>query len=145
LVEAQGGDPHVVDDTSLLPAAPTIIDVHAPQDAWLATVDAEAIGRASGALGAGRQKLDDVIDPAVGLSLHVKIGDQSHAGDTIGRIFARDGQDARNAELAVLQALGWSPLPVSARPLVHEIVDPAQGLDEVSFNNSNETGRIHEN
>jgi pyrimidine-nucleoside phosphorylase len=127
LVEAQGGDPHVVDDTSLLPAAPTIIDVHAPQDAWLATVDAEAIGRASGALGAGRQKLDDVIDPAVGLSLHVKIGDQSHAGDTIGRIFARDGQDARNAELAVLQALGWSPLPVSAPPLVHEIVDPAQG------------------
>ena len=127
LVEAQGGDPHVVDDTSLLPAAFTIIDVHAPQDAWLATVDAEAIGRASGALGAGRQKLDDVIDPAVGLSLHVKIGDQSHAGDTIGRIFARDGQDARNAALAVLQALGWSPRPVSAPPLVHEIVDPAQG------------------
>ncbi|MGH9094984.1 MAG: hypothetical protein ACRDXE_07475, partial [Acidimicrobiales bacterium] len=54
-IEAQGGDPRVVDDTSLLPTAPIVRDVLAPQDAWLAGVDAEAIGRASGALGAGRQ------------------------------------------------------------------------------------------
>ncbi|MGH8921217.1 MAG: thymidine phosphorylase, partial [Actinomycetes bacterium] len=61
-VEAQGGDPRVVDDTTLLPTAPIVREVLAPQDASLAGVDAEAVGRASGALGAGRQTKDDVID-----------------------------------------------------------------------------------
>ena len=84
LVEAQGGDPRVVDDTSLLPMAPVVRDIHAQQDAWLATVDTEAIGRGSGALGAGRETIDDVIDPAVGLALHAKIGDRLQRGEKIG-------------------------------------------------------------
>ncbi|MGP0050492.1 MAG: thymidine phosphorylase [Solirubrobacteraceae bacterium] len=125
LVEAQGGDPHVVEDTSLLPTAPIVHDIHAPRDAWLATVDTEAIGRASGALGAGRETKQDVIDPAVGLSLDVKIGDRRQCGEVIGRVLARDEDAARAGEHAVLDALGWSPRPVEAPPLIHDVVEHA--------------------
>ena len=123
LVEAQGGDPHVVEDTSLLPTAPIVRDIHAPQDAWLATVDTEAIGRASGALGAGRETKQDVIDVAVGLALDVEIGDRRQSGQVIGRILARTEDSAHAGEHAVLDALGWLPEPVEAPPLIHAVVE----------------------
>jgi pyrimidine-nucleoside phosphorylase len=125
LVEAQGGDPHVVEDTSLLPMAPIVHDIHAPQEAWLATVDTEAIGRASGALGAGRETIGAVIDPAVGLALDLKIGDRRQRGEAIGRILARSEAAARVGEHAVLDALGWSPRPVEVPPLIHQVVKRA--------------------
>ena len=125
LVEAQGGDPHVVEDTSLLPAAPVVHDIHAPRDAWLATVDTEAIGRASGALGAGRETKQDVIDAAVGLTLDVKIGDRRQFGQVIGTILARSEDAAHAGEHAVLDALGWSPRPVEVPPLIHDVVERA--------------------
>jgi len=123
LIEAQGGDPRVVEDTSLLPTAPISHTVHAPQDGWLSSVDAEAIGRASGALGAGREELGDVIDPAVGLALRAKIGDQLARGAAIGTVFARTEDAARVGEQAVLDALGWSPQPVDVPPLVHDVIN----------------------
>jgi pyrimidine-nucleoside phosphorylase len=122
LVEAQGGDPHVVEDTSLLPSAPIVREIRAPEDAWLATVDAEAIGRASGALGAGRETLGAAIDAAVGLTLDVKIGDRLHRGEVIGRILARSEDAAQVGAQAVLDALGWTPEPVAAPPLIHDVI-----------------------
>jgi pyrimidine-nucleoside phosphorylase len=122
LVEAQGGDPRVVEDTSLLPSAPITCDIRAPRDAWLASVDTEAIGRASGGLGAGRDTIDAVIDPAVGLALKVKIGDRASGGDVIGTIMARTDDDARLGVQAVLGALGWSSRPVDAPPLIHAVL-----------------------
>jgi pyrimidine-nucleoside phosphorylase len=131
LIEAQGGDPHVVEDTSLLPTAPILRDIHAPQDAWLATVDTEAIGRASGALGAGREAIGDVIDPAVGLTLEAKIGDRLARGEVIGTILARSEDAARVGERAVLDALRWSPRLVEAPPLIHDVISaqPIAGSD----------------
>jgi pyrimidine-nucleoside phosphorylase len=123
LIEAQGGDPRVVDDTSLLPTAPISRTMHAPVDGWLAGVQAEAIGRASGALGAGREELGDVIDPAVGLSLSAKIGDELKRGAAIGTIFAATEEAAQAAERAVLAALEWSGEPVEAPPLVHDVIN----------------------
>jgi pyrimidine-nucleoside phosphorylase len=126
LVEAQGGDPHVVEDLSLLPAAPIVHEIRAPREAWLATVDAEAIGRASGTLGAARETLGAAIDPAVGLGLRLKIGDPVDRGAVIGTILARSADTAAVAERAVLAALGWSPQPVGAPPLIHEVITGRQ-------------------
>jgi pyrimidine-nucleoside phosphorylase len=125
LVDAQGGDPRVVEDTTLLPAASIVRELHAPQDGWLATVDAEAVGRASGALGAGRETISDEIDPAVGLALGAKIGDELRRGEPIGQILARDETAARAGERAVQAALGWSAAPVQAPPLIHAVIDAA--------------------
>ena len=126
LVEAQGGDPRVVEDMSLLPSAPIAHDIRAPHSAWLATVDAEAIGRASGALGAGRETLGAAIDAAVGLALDVKIGDRVHGGEVIGRVLARTEDAARVGEHAVLDALAWSAQQVDAPPLIHDVIERAK-------------------
>jgi pyrimidine-nucleoside phosphorylase len=121
-VAAQGGDPRVADDLSLLPQAPSTLEVEAPRDGWLAAVDAEAVGRVAAALGAGRQRKDDDIDPAVAVELSAKLGDKVEAGQLIGRILARDEGAARSAAEGLLAALRWSDRPAQAPPLVHEVV-----------------------
>jgi pyrimidine-nucleoside phosphorylase len=121
-VAAQGGDPRVADDLSLLPQAPVTTEVQAPRDGWLAAVDAEAVGRVAAALGAGRQRKDDDIDPAVAVELSAKLGDRLDAGAPIGRILARDDGAARSATEGLLAALRWSDQPTEPPPLVHEVV-----------------------
>jgi pyrimidine-nucleoside phosphorylase len=121
-VAAQGGDPRVADDLSLLPQAPVATEVPAPQDGWLAAVDAEAVGRVAAALGAGRQRKDDDIDPAVAVELSVKLGDRVEAGQPIGRILARAEAAAGSATEGLLAALRWSDQPAEPPPLVHEVV-----------------------
>jgi pyrimidine-nucleoside phosphorylase len=121
-VAAQRGDPRVVDDLSLLPQAPVTVEVPAPAGGWLEAVDAEAVGQVAAALGAGRQRKDDDIDPAVAVELSTKIGDRVEPGRPIGRILARDQEAARTAADGLLAALRWSDRPVGAPPLVHEVV-----------------------
>jgi thymidine phosphorylase len=91
-------------------------------DGWLAAVDAEAVGRVAAALGAGRQRKDDDIDPAVAVELSTKLGDQVEAGQPIGRILARDEDAARLAAEGLLAALRWSDQPTEPPPLVHQVV-----------------------
>jgi pyrimidine-nucleoside phosphorylase len=124
LVAAQGGDPRVVDDLSLLPRAPVEREVTAPADGWLAAVDAEAVGKVAAALGAGRQRKEDPVDPAVAVELPVKIGDRVAAGQPIGRILARTDAAADDAAARLLASLRWSERPVPAPPLVHEVIAP---------------------
>jgi pyrimidine-nucleoside phosphorylase len=121
-VTAQGGDPRVADDLSILPKAPVATEVQAPRDGWLAAVDAEAVGRVAAALGAGRQRKDDDIDPAVAVELSAKLGDRVEAGAPIGRILARDDDASRSATEGLLAALRWSDQPTEPPPLVHEVV-----------------------
>jgi pyrimidine-nucleoside phosphorylase len=121
-VAAQGGDPRVADDLSLLPQAPHTLEVEAPRDGWLAAVDAEAVGRVAAALGAGRHRKEHDIDPAVAVELTAKLGDRVEGGLPIGRILARDEAAARSAADGLLAALHWSDQPVKAPPLVHEVV-----------------------
>ena len=122
LIVAQGGDPRVVDDLGLLPQAPVELEVTAPEAGWLAAVDAEAVGRAAAALGAGRQRKEDPVDPAVAVELAAKLGDRVEAGQVLGRILARDDAAARRAAGALLGALRWSDRPTTPPPLVHQVI-----------------------
>jgi pyrimidine-nucleoside phosphorylase len=120
MVQAQGGDPRVVDDpVGVLPRAPVILPIEAPGDGVLAAVDAEALGRASGDLGAGRKRKGDPIDPAVGIVFHPKVGDRLEAGEPLGEVHARDEGAARACVARVLEALTLSEHPVEPPPLVH--------------------------
>jgi pyrimidine-nucleoside phosphorylase len=120
LVEAQGGDPRVVDDPlDVLPKAPVTVPVRAPADGWLGGVDAEEIGRASGDLGAGRKRKGDPIDPAVGIVFEPKVGDRLAAGQDLGTVHARDEAAARACAERLLGALTWSATAVEPPPLVY--------------------------
>jgi pyrimidine-nucleoside phosphorylase len=120
MVQAQGGDPRVVDDPEgILPKAPVVEVLRADRTGILAAVDAERIGMASGALGAGRRRKGDPIDPAVGIVFHPKIGDRLDAGSSIGEVHARTSDAAGKAASEVLAALGVSEGPVAPPPLIH--------------------------
>jgi pyrimidine-nucleoside phosphorylase len=121
LVEAQGGDPRVIDDPlDVLPRAPVTVPVHAPVDGWLGGVDAEEIGRASGGLGAGRKRKGEPIDPAVGIVFEPKVGDRVTVGQTLGSVHARDEAAAMACAERLLGALKWSETAVEPPPLVYD-------------------------
>jgi len=101
IIEAQGGDPKVVDDYTRLPQAPHHHIVSAPRRGYVAGIDAELIGRASVALGAGRDRVEDPVDPAVGILLAAKPGDAVRAGDPVLEMHYRDrGRLDRALQLA---------------------------------------------
>jgi pyrimidine-nucleoside phosphorylase len=122
MVAAQGGDPRVLDDLSLLPQAPVRRDLTAPAAGWLAEVDAEAVGQAAAGLGAGRRRKEDRIDPAVAVELTVKLGDRVEAGDRIGRVLARDPAAAEAAAAELAAALRFGEQPGRPPPLVHQVI-----------------------
>jgi thymidine phosphorylase len=120
MVEAQGGDPKVVDDPrAVLPRAEVTVPIRADRSGYLALVDAEAIGRASVALGAGRVKKGDPVDPAVGIVFNPKIGERIEKGDEIGAVHARVEERAMEATRRVLAALELTEQSVEAPPLVY--------------------------
>ena len=120
LVHAQGGDPHVVDrPEAVLPRAAVIEPLIADRTGVVASIDAEAIGSASGALGAGRLRKGDPIDPAVGIVVRSKIGTAIERGHPIGQIHARDDDAAAEAASRTLAALTVSDDEVDVPPLVH--------------------------
>jgi thymidine phosphorylase len=86
-------------------------------------VDAEAIGTASVALGAGRLRKGDPIDPAVGLVVHCKIGDRLEAGQQVGEVHARSADDAAEAARRVLAAFTLTEDDVSPPPLIHRWIE----------------------
>jgi pyrimidine-nucleoside phosphorylase len=90
IIEVQGGDPNVVDDYARFPAAPCRHVVAAPREGFVTRLDAALVGRASVALGAGRDRVEDAVDPAVGILIAAKPGDAVRAGDPVLEIHYRD-------------------------------------------------------
>ena len=83
LIVAQGGDPAVLDDPSLLPSADRQVEARAARGGTVERLDALAVGRAANLLGAGRTTVDDAIDPAVGVEVLKKVGDTVTAGEPV--------------------------------------------------------------
>jgi pyrimidine-nucleoside phosphorylase len=113
LVEAQSGDPRVVDDPSRLPAAPVQLPVHAAAGGSVAAIDALEIALVGKSLGAGRDRKDAAIDLAVGIVLHKKVGEVVREGEPLATIHARTGQAARDVASRVAAAFR---VAASARP-----------------------------
>lgn len=84
----QGGDASIVDDLTKLPQAKYKIELPAKQSGYISRMVADEIGVASMILGAGRATKEDVIDLAVGLVLHKKVGDKVEAGESILTIYS---------------------------------------------------------
>lgn len=90
IIEAQGGDPRVVDDPGLLPQAAECELFLAPRDGVVAAVEPRTVGRGITTLGGGRSRVEDVVDPTVGFVITARPGDIVRAGEPLGTVFARD-------------------------------------------------------
>ena len=106
IIEAQGGNPAVVDDPELLPQAAEVELFVAARDGVVAQVEPRAIGRGITALGGGRTTVEDTVDPAVGFVVTARPGDVVRAGEPLATIFARDAAGV---------ALGRAALTASIR------------------------------
>jgi len=118
---AQGGDPAVVDDYSLLAQPTETLEVLAPRSGFVTKIDTYQAGMFTVDLGAGRRKADDVIDYAAGVMFDRRTGDEVKAGETIARIQLgqrpADHDELRQRLLAFYEFGDDQP---EARPLVHE-------------------------
>lgn len=117
MVQAQGGDPSVVDNNGL-PQAPVTWEVRSEDEGYVQAVDAEALGRVAMALGAGRARKEDRIDPSVGLTVLAKKGSRVRRGDTLALVHARSQEAALAAAHGVLQAYRLGPEAPAVRPIV---------------------------
>ena len=93
-VAAQGGDTRALEDTALLPHAPVVETIVAPNSGYIADLEPRAIGHAAMRLGAGRERKGDDINPAVGIVLRAKPGDYVERGTPlcdVHAIYARGG------------------------------------------------------
>ena len=114
VIEAQGGDPAVMDDPAVLPQAEQRVVWEAERDGFVGEMQVRAIGEAAVALGAGRMTLESEIDPAVGFYITAKTGDAVVRGQPLATILARSQHRADQA----LQALR------GAIPIVEEKLSP---------------------
>ena len=105
IIEAQSGDPRVVDDYSRLPHVPNRHVVEAERPGYVARLDAELIGRASVALGAGRDRVEDPVDPAVGISIRATVRDAVRTGDPLLELHYRDRARLQTALGLATQAI----------------------------------------
>jgi thymidine phosphorylase len=116
LIEAQGGNPAILDDPAALPQADVIEIFTAPRDGVVARIEPRRIGRAIIELGGGRQKVDDVVDPTVGFVITARPGDVVRAGEPIASIHARTDEAAARAANALKAAItigeSAAPLPL---------------------------------
>jgi pyrimidine-nucleoside phosphorylase len=105
IIEAQGGNPAVVDDPALLPQAEAIELYRATRRGFIAQIEPRAVGRGIIALGGGRTTMEDVIDPGVGFVITAKPGDWVNAGEPIATVFARDEAGLRAGAGALREAI----------------------------------------
>jgi pyrimidine-nucleoside phosphorylase len=117
IIEAQGGNPGVVEDPAVLPQARACEIFAAPRSGVVARVEPRAIGRGVIALGGGRTKMEDTVDPAVGFVITAQPGDVVRAGEPLATVFARDRRGVDEGIAALRAAIAISdeadpPLPL---------------------------------
>jgi thymidine phosphorylase len=98
-------------------------DVGSPKSGFVTSMDCEAVGTACVVLGGGREKKEDAVDPAVGIVLHRKLGDQVATGEPLCTVHANsETRSARAIEL-LLQSYRIADAPVAHKQkLVHRVI-----------------------
>jgi pyrimidine-nucleoside phosphorylase len=122
VVERQGGDPRVVDDPHLLPRAREVIPIPAEKDGRVVAIAARAVGHAAMLLGAGRETVDSVIDPAVGLVLQKKVGDLVIAGEPYVTLHVNDRGRLDEALALLKEAIRFGPEAPARTRLIHHVI-----------------------
>src|SRR4029077_13850114 len=97
VIEAQGGNPKVLDRFELLPNATGVREIASPRAGYVSAIGAEDIGMASALIGAGRNLKEDTIDPAVGVILEVKVGQKVEAGAVLCRVYDTGDENVEEA------------------------------------------------
>jgi pyrimidine-nucleoside phosphorylase/thymidine phosphorylase len=121
-IQAQGGNEQALDKFELLPNATGMREITSPRAGYVSAINAEDIGRASTLMGAGRERKDDRIDPAVGVILEVKMGEKLDAGSVLCRLYYTSEEHVEEASEMVEDAFKVSSQKAEERELILEVV-----------------------
>jgi len=130
VIEAQGGNPKVVEDPSVMPQAQAVEVYSARQTGVVTRVEPRPIGRAIVAMGGGRTTVEDTVDPSVGFVITVKPGDKVLAGEPIASVFAKDAAgvelafEALSRAITIGDRLQEKPLPLVSHRVSRGGVEP---------------------
>jgi pyrimidine-nucleoside phosphorylase len=122
VIEAKGGNPQALDKFELLPNAIGVREVSSPRAGYVSVINAEDIGRASTLMGAGRDRKEDAIDPAVGVILEAKVGEKVDAGSVLCRLYYTREEGVEEAAEMVEDAFHVSAQKPNERELILEVV-----------------------
>jgi thymidine phosphorylase len=118
LIEAQDGDPAVIDDYGRLPHVDHREPWLAPRSGFVSALDAELVGRAAVVLGAGRDRADATVDPAVGIDIVAPVGARVERNDPVLMISCAAADRIAAARALLDRAVETADAPPAARPLV---------------------------
>jgi thymidine phosphorylase len=133
VIEAQGGNPGVVDDPAALPQAAEVELYVADRSGVVVRVEPRTIGRGIKALGGGRVRVDDRVDPTVGFVIGVTPGDVVEAGEPVATIFARDAQGIEDGRAVLRRAIVIAGEAEPALPLLSHRVTAEGVLEYATF------------
>ena len=122
VILAQGGDAQVLDRFDLLPNATGMREIVTPRSGYVSAIDAEGVGKAVVMIGGGRNKIDDVIDHAVGIILEVKVGQKVDAGAVLCRLYHTSENNLEEAAEMVEDSFRISNTAPELREIVLEVV-----------------------
>jgi thymidine phosphorylase len=123
IIEAQGGDPRIVDEPERLPRAQTVERVRAQEAGFVGAIDAEAIGRLAMEMGAGRVHKEDAIDPAVGIVLMKKTGDPVKRGDVLADLHLSEKAKPPEMDQRLRAAYAIGATEPKSQPVLYGFVD----------------------
>jgi pyrimidine-nucleoside phosphorylase len=130
IIEAQGGNPAVVDDPALLPQAAEVELFVAPRRGFISRVEPRAVGRGITALGGGRSTMEDRLDLSVGFMITARPGDWVEQGEPLASIFARDRAGVESGRAALRNAITIADEADPPLPLVSHRVTAA-GVEQL--------------
>jgi len=122
MVKAQGGNPEVVRDVSILPQAETTEIITAEKAGWVCGIETMEIGYASMLLGAGRTKKTDPIDPAVGVWIHKRKGDRVAKGEALAALYVNKKDNLENVRKKVAGAYSFTEKEPEPVPLIYQVI-----------------------
>ena len=122
MVRAQGGDDSAVYHPELLPQASIQAEVPSRNAGSVSRIHAESVGLVSMKLGGGRATKADVIDPAVGVVLHKKLGDTVEEGESLATVHANDPERAAEAVTLLQDCYEFTSGPIVRPPFIHQIL-----------------------
>ncbi|HEX3876282.1 MAG TPA: pyrimidine-nucleoside phosphorylase [Bryobacteraceae bacterium] len=122
VVAAQGGNPQALDKFELLPNATGMREITSPRPGYVTSIAAQEIGTAANMIGAGRDRKEDSIDPAVGIILEVKVGEKVDAGSILCRVYYTKEDRVDDAAEMVEDAFRISANKPDERELILEVV-----------------------
>jgi thymidine phosphorylase len=122
VIAAQGGNPECLFRFELLPNATGEHIISSPREGYISRINADDIGRAAALLGAGRDRMEDNIDPAVGVILQSKVGHKVTAGSRLCALYYTDETRLPEAIQLVEDAFRLSATPPETHELVLDLV-----------------------